>query len=275
MLLANYLKDKRILALLLILVLLGVADLYSGIHLGTEFIGGTEIPITLQNQVTPAVMSTVIANLQQRISTFGLKQVTIEGVGNSEVYIIIPSVTSSDINSTIAVIEKQGIFQGIVSGRDAINGSDILGGSTGGIQPSQSISGSNATWQVNFYVTQAGAQKFAKEAFGQSNQPIYMYLDRPTNSIILMNTTILQAAAANITSGLAPTQTQEIKAINNALQFGSQTIPVELLSSNAGNWKSLYPFFNESKKRYNEVILQNNTPSSKIRLNLMYVSINH
>ena len=256
----SYLKDKRILALVLILILLGAADAFSGIHLGIEFIGGTEIPITLQNQVTPAVMSSILSNLQQRISTFGLKQVTIEGVGNSQVYVIIPSVVSSDINSTIAVIEKQGIFQGIVSGRDAVNGSDILGGSTGGIQPSQNINGNNATWQVNFYVTQTGAEKFAKEAFGQANQPIYMYLDRPTNTIILMNTSILTIAASNVTTGLAPTQTQEIKAMNNALQFGSQTIPVELLSSNAGNWKSLYPFFNESKKRYNEVILDNNTP---------------
>ncbi len=261
----DYIKDKRIIALILILVMLGVADLYSGIHLGTEFIGGTEIPITLQNSVTPTVMSSVLSNLQQRISTFGLKQVTIEGVGNSEVYIIIPSVVSSDINSTIAVIEKQGIFQGIVSGREAVNGSDILGGSSGGIQPSQSISGSNATWQVNFYVTQTGAEKFAKEAFGQANQPIYMYLDRPTNTIILMNTSILQAAAANISTGIAPTQAQEIKAMNNALQFGSQTIPVELLSANAGNWNSLYAFFNASKNRYNTVLLANNTPAYIIK----------
>ncbi|MEM0201343.1 MAG: hypothetical protein QXD23_02960, partial [Candidatus Micrarchaeaceae archaeon] len=122
----DYLKDKRILALVIILLLLGTADVLSGIHLGIEFIGGTEIPITLQSQVNPTVMSSVISNLQQRISTFGLKQVTIEGVGNSEVYVIIPSVAQSDINSTISVIEKQGIFEGIVGGRDAVNGSDIL-----------------------------------------------------------------------------------------------------------------------------------------------------
>ncbi len=261
----NYLKDKRILALIIILLLLGTADVVSGIHLGIEFIGGTEIPITLQSQVNPTVMSSVISNLQQRISTFGLKQVTIEGVGNSEVYVIIPSVAQSDINSTIAVIQKQGIFEGIVGGKDAVNGSDILGGSTGGIQPSQSISGDNATWQVNFYVTQAGAIKFSKVAFGQANKPIYMYLDRPTNTILLLNSSLLGLAASNVTIGLVPTESAEITAMNTALQFGSQTIPVQLLSPNGNNWKTLYPFFNESKDRFNEVILANNTPESIIQ----------
>ncbi|MGC8479351.1 MAG: hypothetical protein ACP5M9_01640 [Candidatus Micrarchaeia archaeon] len=274
----SYIKDKRILALILILVILGVADFVSGIHLGVEFIGGTEIPITLQSQVNPTVMSSILANLQQRISTFGLKQVTIEGVGDSEVYVIIPSVSSTDINSTISVIEKQGIFQGIVNGREALNGSDVLGGSTGGIQPSQSISGSNATWQVNFYVTQTGAQKFAKVAFGQADKPIYMYLDRPTNTIILLNTSIIAASEANVSTGLTPNQNQVIKAMNNALQFGSQTTPVEILSQNNGNWNTLYQFFNESKSRYNEVILGNSTPSyiiqnlTKLNYTLVYKS---
>lgn len=166
-----YLKDKRIMALLALLLLLLLADIHYGIHLGIEFIGGTQIPLTLEHSVNPDVMSSLISTLQQRISTFGLKQVTIQGIGNSEVYVTIPTVSKSDIGSTIDVIEKQGIFQGIVNGKEAINGSAILGGASG-IQPTYLTSGGNVTWSVSFYISQQAAARFARLAFGQANKPL-------------------------------------------------------------------------------------------------------
>ena len=189
----DYLKDKRILALVLIVALLAAADVYYGIHMGIEFSGGTEIPITLEHAVNPGTMSTLLSTLQQRVSTFGLKQVTIEGIGDSAVYLIIPTVNQNDINSTISVIEAQGIFQGVVNGEVAVNGSDILGGSSG-IQPSYTVSGGNVTWLVNFYITADAAKHFAKVAFGQANKPLYMFLDRPTNSIVLLNSSPIRTS---------------------------------------------------------------------------------
>ncbi len=76
-------------------------------------------------------------SLQQRVSTFGLKQVTVEGIGNSEVYVIIPSVSPAEINQTINIIQSQGRFDGVVNGQEAVNGSDILKGSIG--QPTPEV----------------------------------------------------------------------------------------------------------------------------------------
>lgn len=251
----DYLKDKRILALVLIVALLATADVYYGIHLGIEFSGGTEIPITLEHSVTPGTMSTLLSTLQQRTSTFGLKQVTIEGIGDSAVYMIIPTVNQNDINSTISVIEAQGIFQGIVNGQVAINGSGVLGGS-GDIQPSYTVSGGNVTWVVNFYITADAAKHFARVVFGQANKPLYLFLDRPTNAIILLNSSLVTDQGVTAQSGAL--------AMHSALGLGNQTIPVELLG-NSPSWASVNSFFVSNRGRYGKVILANDTPASIIK----------
>ena len=170
MAITDYLKDKRVLAVIVIVALLGLLDYHYGIHMGIEFAGGTQIPVTLEHSVTPAQMDQIISILQQRLSTFGLKQVTVEGIGNSQVIVQTPSVSESDIQSTMDIIQSQGVFQGIVNGQVAINGSSILSGSVGASQPI--ISGGNVSWSVNFYVTQPAAVSFSKVAFGQANKPL-------------------------------------------------------------------------------------------------------
>ncbi len=50
----------------------------------------------------------------------------------------IPTVSGREINSTISLIQSQGVFQGIVNGREAINGSALLSGSLGASQPRSS-----------------------------------------------------------------------------------------------------------------------------------------
>ncbi|MDE1828016.1 MAG: hypothetical protein KGH65_02555 [Candidatus Micrarchaeota archaeon] len=254
----DYVKDRRILFLLLIVLALGALDVtYGGphlLHFGIEFIGGTQIPITLGNAVTPDQMSNLISILQQRVSTFGLKQVTVEGIGNTGLYVTIPSVSASEINATIAIINSQGVFQGIVSGREALNGTSILPGSIGSAPPS--TIGSNVSWSVNFYLTPKGATKFAKIVFGQAYQPLYLFLDRPTKTIILLNSTYLNSGAS-----LGLTQSQAITTIQTAATFGNSSIPVEILNGNATNWNLLRPYFASHNKTYARVILASSTPA--------------
>jgi preprotein translocase subunit SecD len=274
----EYLKDKRILFLASIIVILLLLDFFYGagapyyLHFGIEFTQGTQIPVTLEQHVNPDTMSNIISILQQRVSTFGLKEVTIEGVGSSTIYITIPSVSGKDINDTINIIESQGVFDGIVNGKEAINGSSILSGSIGALPPT--TNGTNVFWAVNFFITQNAATHFAKVVYGAANQPLYMFLDRPNNAIILLNSSLLQSSLA---SGIS--MQQGIAAIDNAVAFGNNTIPVELLNSNSNNWNSLYNFFLTHNTIYNKVILAKNTPLSiannlsKMNYTLQYVSV--
>ncbi len=236
----EYFKDRRIIIFVLILLALLVLDIYYGIHFGIEFSGGTQIPITLEHSVNTTVMTSLISNLQQRVSTFGLKQVTVEGIGNSEVYVIIPSVSQSDVNQTIGIIDSQGNFLGVVNGVEALNGTGILKGSVGSVTPQQS--NNTVSWAVTFFITQTAVQKFSKAVFGQSNQPLYMFLDRPTDSVILINQSLL----ANTSLGLSPTQTLQI--MQNALNLKTQTIPVISFSNNNASMTKIIDYFKANKK---------------------------
>jgi len=257
----DYLKDRRILTLIAIIAILAVLDaLYGGphiLHFGIEFIGGTQIPITLAHPVNPDEMSSLISTLQQRISTYGLKEITIEGIGNSEIYVTIPSVSGSEINATISLIQSQGVFQGIVNGKEAINGSSILSGSIGAVPPT--LSNGNVSWAVNFFITQKASEYFSKAVCGQANQPLYMFLDRPENAVVILNTSLL-----NSQTSAAITRSSEISAIENAVAFGNQTIPVEFMNPDMSNWGSIYSFLASHNSTYHKVITLSSLPQSAV-----------
>jgi preprotein translocase subunit SecD len=257
-----YLKDFRVAFLLVLIVLFVILDaLYGGpnfLHLGVEFVGGTQIPVQLEHGVDAGTMANLITVLQGRLSTFGLKQVTVEGIGNSEIYVTIPSVSQSEIQSTISVIESQGVFQGIVSGREAINGSGFISGSIGASQPI--VAGGNVSWSVSFFITPEAASRFSKIVLGQANKPLYMFLDRPNNAIVLLNASLLNAGAS---SQFSANQTAEIQTIRQATALGNSTIPVEIYNPDLSNIKSILAFFSSNKgSSYSKVILTKNTPRS-------------
>ncbi|MFP3289199.1 MAG: hypothetical protein RXO35_02095 [Candidatus Micrarchaeota archaeon] len=275
--LIDYIKDRRILSLIIIVLLLLVLDIFYGagppyyLHFGIEFTNGTQIPITLEQPVNPDTMSRIISILQQRVSTYGLKQVTVEGIGNSNIYVIIPSVSGKEINATINIIQSQGVFEGIVNGVEALNGSDILSGSIAAVPPT-TFNG-NVSWAVDFFITQSAAERFAKVVFGQANKPLYMFLDRPTSAIVLINATLLKNASLQLSFQ------QALSALQSAASFGSETIPIEVYDPSGSNWNSLYSFFVAHKSNYKNVILAKNTPRYMVQnltgLNytIVYVSV--
>ncbi len=250
----SYFKDARILVLVFIFAALLVLDLHFGLHFGIEFLGGTQIPVTLQHSVNATQMSQVISDLNQRVSTFGLKQVTVEGVGNSEVYVTIPSVSPGEINHTISVIESQGRFEGIVAGRQAVNGTDILPGSIGQVPPI--LSNGTVEWEVTFFIKESAINNFAKAVFGQANQPLYMFLDRPSNTILVINSSIL----SNVSLGLS--QSAALSAINTALAYNASPIPVLAASNTATSENATLAYLLANRQRYNTVMVSSDLSSS-------------
>ena len=251
----SYLKDRRIIVLILIFILLAGFDAYTqlykgGLHFGIEFIGGTQIPITLEHGVNATEMSSIISTLDQRVSTFGLRQVTVEGIGNSTIYVTIPSSNSSDINQTIGIIESQGNFQGIVNGREAINGSGILKGSIGEVPPQ--LINNTTTWTVTFYVTDTAAKTFAKVVLGQGNKPLYMFLDRPTSAMLLINGSEL----GNTSLGLSAAQ--ELNEMQAVLTLGNSTIPVIAVYNTNSSIRNAESLLKSKVGVYKEVIAASN-----------------
>ena len=242
----QYLKDRRIIVLIAIALVLAICDVHYGLHLGIEFAGGTQIPVTLARPVNASAMASLISALQQRVSTFGLKQVTVEGIGNSEVYVIIPSVSPTEINQTIGIIQSQGRFDGIVNGQEAVNGTGILKGSIG--QPTPQVLNGTAEWLVTFYITTTAATSFAKAVFGQGNKPLYMFIDRPTATAILFN----QSIPTNASSLMS--QSTALSAIEQALAFGNQTIPVLVVYNSNSSAQNAENYLQNNKGKYNNIL---------------------
>jgi preprotein translocase subunit SecD len=251
----SYLTDRRILVLIAIFIALAAFDGYTqfykgGLHFGIEFVGGTQIPITLEHGVNQTEMSSIISILDQRVSTFGLREVTVEGIGNNTIYVTIPSASSEGINQTINILESQGNFVGVVAGREAINGTGILKGSIGEVQPQ--LINNTVTWTVTFFITDAAAKMFSKAVFGEGNQPLYMFLDRPSSTIVLLNGSELGNSSLGISAS------QALNELQSAMQLGNRTIPVIAVYNTNYSISSAETYLNSEKGVYRKVIAESN-----------------
>jgi preprotein translocase subunit SecD len=254
----DYLKDRRIITLIVIVALLAMLDAYYGVHLGIEFVGGEEIPVTLEHPVNITTMSTLISALQQRVSTFGMKEVTVEGIGNSNIYVIVPKISGSEVNTTINIIASQGKFDGIVNGKEAINGSDILRGSIGTLPPQ--VLNNTVGWTVTFFITQNAATHFAKVVFGQGNKPLYMFLDRPTSAILLVNDSYI----GNSSLGISPSEA--LSMMQSTLLWGNRTIPVYSFTSSNSSIEGAESFLKANANKYRTALISADANSAIIQL---------
>lgn len=179
------LYDKRIIFLAVIIFLSLALILIEGINYGIEFEGGVRIPITFDKDLSPAQMDEVVNILKTRISKFGLSQVVVRPLPPREVQVELARGDESSIKQIEKILQQQGSFEAIINNNLAISGKDILPGSIGEgrITP---ISREAYRWEVDFAVSEEGANRFAAVAFGQANKPVYMFLDRPENALVLL-----------------------------------------------------------------------------------------
>ena len=178
-------KDSLRVAALLAIVALSLFSIWSnGVKFGIDFSGGVRIPILLERSVDTITMEEMVSTIKTRAAAFGLTEVKVRPVGDSEIYVELPQSNPQLVKDVEQILSAQGVYNGIVDGRVAIQGEDIYTGSISRI-PSQYLQG--ADWGVSFTVTQAGAKNFAEVAKGKANYPLYMYLDRPQDAIIIVS----------------------------------------------------------------------------------------
>ncbi|HVC58590.1 MAG TPA: hypothetical protein VND15_03905 [Candidatus Acidoferrales bacterium] len=250
--LASYVKDRRILTLILVAIVLAGLDLHFGIHFGIEFVGGTQIPVTLAHPVNVTAMTALTQALEQRTSTFGLKQTIVEGIGDSHVIVQVPAATSTEINQTISILASQGRFDGIVNGRDAITGSDIVKGSIGTETPQ--LNNQTYDWIVTFFISQSASKHFAGAVLGAANKPLYMFLDRPQQTAIFINSSNL--------GGQGISKSAALTAMQDALTLGNQSIVVVSVDNTSQSISNADSFLLANKKNYKNIIASANLPQS-------------
>ncbi|MFH0835279.1 MAG: hypothetical protein V1881_02965 [Candidatus Micrarchaeota archaeon] len=164
---------------------------------GIEFIGGVRIPISLEKPVDATTMSAMVDVIKVRINKYGLSQAVVRPLGNKEIIVEIPKADASVIGSIEAILKEQGHFEAVVDGKQALKGEDVMQNAVGGPQGEQVYQQQDGSvgWDIVFAVTGDGQARFADAATGKYGYPVYMFLDRPQNAVIV-------ATRAEITGGV-------------------------------------------------------------------------
>lgn len=192
----------RLVALVLVLAI-GVLFLRDAnpatvdLNLGIEFVGGVRIPVTLERSVDSATMDLIIETMKQRVNKFGLSQAVVRPLGDSEVLVEIPQADERAIDSVQRLLREQGKFEAIIDGRVALDGKDIIASTVGGPSESVSANGDGSySWQIGFTATVEGGKRFADAALGKPRYPVYMFLDRPSNALVVVPEEFLNSSSS-------------------------------------------------------------------------------
>ncbi|MBN2121773.1 hypothetical protein JW721_01800 [Candidatus Micrarchaeota archaeon] len=236
--LSTYWKERELklmsLGAIVLLALLCIG--FNGMKFGIDFSGGTRIPVILESPASQSTMSEMVDIIKKRASTFGLTEVKVRAVGESEINVEVPSGDPELVASVEDLLSHQGVFAGVVDGKTALSGDAILPGT---IQSVSSAYLSGADWGVQFSVTREGAEHFAQTVNGKANYPLYMFLDRPKDAIVVLN---WDEASANL-----EVKDREVarSAFRRALTSEDGNISVYIYDEL--NMSSLHPATNETK----------------------------
>ena len=163
---SKFIKDYRVL-LLIVLVLASITAISTmGIQQGLDLQGGSLIQIQLERPVDAATMNTVTSVLDKRLNIFGVKDVKVRASGDQNVIVEIAGVQPDQVAD---IVGKPGKFEAKIGNETVLTGSDIVS-----VQ-SPIITGNE--WEVPFRLSTEGARKFAEAARGKAGEPVKMYLD--------------------------------------------------------------------------------------------------
>lgn len=219
----QFLKDKRVI-LLIVLVIASIGAIsVLGIQQGLDLKGGSTIQIQLEKPVDTDTMNTVTAVLDKRLNIFGVKDVKVYPSGNQNVIVEIAGVQPDEV---ARIVGTNGKFEAKINNQTALVGSDITQ------VKSYQVTGNE--WQVPFTVSLEGANRFAQVAKGQAGVPVEMYLDdqlitSPELSAELANgnpSTDVMISGAENTKEEAQT---EAKSIQTLLQSGALPVKVKIV----------------------------------------------
>ena len=183
---SSILSNRRV-QLVLVAVLFALAIIaFKGLNTGIEFSGGVRIPINLATKVDPATMDSIVSTIKLRINKLGISQSIVRPVGNDQVLVEVPNASQEAINSVSKILREQGKFEVVIDSQVALTGSDILPGAVGGSNQENILSTNGGkTWELGFSVSRQGGESFEQAALGKGNYPVYMFLDRPTQAVII------------------------------------------------------------------------------------------
>lgn len=219
----DFLKDYRVIILIVLLVGSIAAISALGIQQGLDLRGGSIIQIHLDQPVDGDTMNKVTSVLDKRLNAFGVKDVKVRASGNQDVIVEIAGVKPDEVAQ---IVGTPGKFEAKINNKTALTGSDIVT-----VSPYQ-VTGTQ--WTVPFKVSIEGANRFAQVAKGQAGAPVDMYLDDKLVSSPQLSEGLANGVPSTdveVSGGEATKQEAEIqaKSIQTILQSGALPVKVQIV----------------------------------------------
>ena len=241
----------------------------SPVFLGIDFAGGTRIPILLERPVDSATMEQIVDTIKKRASSYALTEARVRALGSDELVVELPSSNEEYVSKVEEILSSKGVFIGVIDGTIAVSGDEIYQGTihdtTAQEAPERRGSGPGF-WSVGFSVTEKGKSMMANAAFGKPNYPVYMFLDRPTNAVILIPKDAMWKNVDELKEkfGGKPVTLSDdtlLNALRDAMKLEGDDIPVYILEDNS-SYQNIKPLNNKT------VVLVPDTVSDDIVENL-------
>jgi len=190
-------KNTRITILIVFIVATFFLLVMNGLQYGLDFSGGTQFTITLNKTVMdPAQMEKVIATISKRLDWSGLKDVKVSSWDNRFILAKVAVSNQKDVAHIEELLQKQGKFENIFDGNVLFTGDEVVqvlkDPQRGyGIQKN----GDTYRWTLPFMLNPKAARNFATSVFhkcmpkadgGYDCPKTYFFIDRPTDSVILI-----------------------------------------------------------------------------------------
>jgi preprotein translocase subunit SecD len=228
------------LVLLVVLALANIVIVHDmELKYGIDFSGGTRIPVVLEKPVDQTTMNEIVQTIKKRVSVLGLTEAKVRAVGDSEINVEIPSSDEATVSFMEQTIAKQGVFKGIVDGKEAVSGEHIFSSTINALGPNELFQ-QQADWGVGFSVDRTGAEQFATAAKDKTDYPVYMFLDRPDDAVIFYARDELKK---QFTADSA--EKESLRALRDALTFeGGKNITVYIIEDMPAN---ITPATNKTK----------------------------
>jgi len=219
---ADFLKDYRVILLIVLAIGSIVSISVLGIQQGLDLEGGSVIQIHLEHPVDQNTMNTVVTVLDRRLNIFGVRDINVRASGDQDVIVEIAGVRPEEVTN---IVGTPGVFEARIDNQTALTGTDITN-----VRPYQ-ITGNQ--WSVPFTVSTAGANRFAQVAQGKAGQPVEMYLDNQLVSSPVLSeglatgtpTTEVEVSGTAETREAAENEARNIQAV---LQSGALPVKVNV-----------------------------------------------
>ena len=208
----KFLKNWRILLLIISLLLAFGIILINTTHdetgylgntnikLGLDFEGGTLLQIELQNEVSPEEIARIASIISQRIDPSGLKDYTVTPIGNQFIVLQMSETDPVELEKVETRIRQQGKFEANLNGEIVFTGDEIRKVLRGDNSFGVYKAGTNSfEWSLPFVLNEQATIRFTEKtfhkcsatSFSASGQPIYecekttFFLDKPEALIVI------------------------------------------------------------------------------------------